>query len=130
MMQTVFPQKYEVLPSKMREAVLKRDKYTCQKCLKKSIGRKLQVHHKIAMRMGGQHLMDNLMTLCRKCHKILEPAKSRKYAYKVNGDKSTVQVYKSTVKLLRSFGKPNDTYDSIINRFLNTAEQQKEAAIK
>lgn len=81
--QAVFPLEYKPLTSETKQVVLKRDNYTCQKCLKKSTGRKLDVHHKVAIRKGGTHNLDNLMTLCRTCHRLIEPIKSLKYAYKV-----------------------------------------------
>ncbi len=44
-----------------------RDNYTCcnRKCGSKS---ELHIHHKIPVKKGGDHFLDNLITLCGKCH--------------------------------------------------------------
>jgi hypothetical protein len=55
-----------------RKKVYKRDKYTCQNC-----GRKggidgdveLHAHHIVPKSKDGRHELDNLVTLCSKCHK-------------------------------------------------------------
>ena len=49
-----------------REAVLHRDKYTCQVCGKKNT--RLEVHHIIYRSQGGTDDEDNLITLCEDCH--------------------------------------------------------------
>lgn len=52
-----------------REAVLKRDEYSCQKCGKKP--RKLVIHHILsyAKYPTRRYDVDNGAALCRKCHK-------------------------------------------------------------
>ena len=53
--------------------VLNRDKYTCQHCkTKQGI---LEVHHIIFRSNGGSDEPDNLITLCRHCHKELHLGK-------------------------------------------------------
>lgn len=52
--------------SSRREAILHRDKYTCQICGKKHV--KLEVHHIIYRSQGGTDDEDNLITLCEDCH--------------------------------------------------------------
>ena len=52
--------------SSRREAVLHRDKYTCQICGKKHT--KLEVHHIVYKSQGGTDNEDNLITLCEDCH--------------------------------------------------------------
>lgn len=47
------------------EIVKKRDKYLCQKCGESD---NLCVHHKRAVKLGGDHFLDNLITLCNNCH--------------------------------------------------------------
>ena len=49
--------------------VLNRDKYTCQHCKTKQ--GTLEVHHIIFRRNGGSDEPDNLITLCRQCHRDL-----------------------------------------------------------
>ena len=51
----------------VKAAVLSRDNYTCQICGKKNS--KLEVHHIQFRSKGGSNMMDNLVTLCRDCHK-------------------------------------------------------------
>jgi hypothetical protein len=50
-----------------REYVLQRDKYTCQYCKKGK--RELRAHHVIWRTENGADVPENLVTLCRKCHK-------------------------------------------------------------
>jgi hypothetical protein len=53
----------------VREAVFVRDHYTC-KCCGKSIkdGVILRTHHNIHVSKGGSDSVDNLVTVCSKCH--------------------------------------------------------------
>lgn len=53
----------------IREAVFVRDNYTCR-CCGKGIrdGRILKVHHNIHRSKGGTDGVDNLVTVCSKCH--------------------------------------------------------------
>ena len=53
--------------SSRREAVLHRDNYTCQCCGKKNC--RLDVHHIIFRSNGGTDDENNLITLCKDCHK-------------------------------------------------------------
>jgi len=50
----------------LRQKVLIRDNFTCQDC--KSNNKKLDVHHKVPFLDGGENTLDNLISLCRKCH--------------------------------------------------------------
>ncbi len=53
-----------------RTLAWERDKYTCQDCDKaKFEKRKPDVHHIIPYRISFSHALDNLRTLCQKCHK-------------------------------------------------------------
>jgi group II intron reverse transcriptase/maturase len=51
--------------AELRLAVLERDGYQCTQCGSTS---NLHVHHRRAQRQGGTHQMDNLQTLCERCH--------------------------------------------------------------
>ena len=53
--------------------VLNRDKYTCQHCKTKK--GTLEVHHIVFRSNGGSDEPDNLITLCRHCHKELHLGK-------------------------------------------------------
>lgn len=60
-----------------RQYILKRDNYTCQCCGKHPTERngvKLHVHHKESRKTGG-NAPDNLITLCKDCHKALHEGK-------------------------------------------------------
>jgi len=50
----------------VRTQVLKRDNYTCVNC--KKTGGRLHVHHIIPRSEEGTDELDNLVTLCAKCH--------------------------------------------------------------
>jgi len=53
----------------LREEILKRDRYTCQGCGKRSKNRKeLQIHHIVSTYAGGEDIPSNLITLCTSCH--------------------------------------------------------------
>ena len=56
---------WKILSKKVRE----RDKYICQYCGKY---RAIEVHHIIPARLGVNNSFDNLITLCRSCHKKIE----------------------------------------------------------
>ena len=53
--------------SSRRSAILHRDNYTCQCCGKKNC--RLEVHHIKFKSNGGTDDEENLITLCKKCHK-------------------------------------------------------------
>jgi 5-methylcytosine-specific restriction endonuclease McrA len=53
-----------------RSIVLKRDLNICQVCYSSgSYFNSLHVHHRIPLSRGGNNTIDNLITLCEKCHK-------------------------------------------------------------
>ena len=56
--------------SAIRQQVLDRDKSTCQNC-GILIG-KFHVHHILPRRYGGEDFLDNLITVCPKCHSAVE----------------------------------------------------------
>jgi 5-methylcytosine-specific restriction endonuclease McrA len=54
-----------------REFVFERDNWTCKKC--KMVAKKmsdLNTHHQIPIYKGGNPGVDNMITLCEKCHKV------------------------------------------------------------
>ena len=65
--------------TKLRKEVFTRDGATCVKCRRK---RKLEVHHVIPVIYGGTNVAENLITLCRECHKAApdEPAQFFRWA--------------------------------------------------
>ena len=59
------PKDWEIL----REYILERDNYTCQKCGYFSMTTGMAVHHIIPLCQGGTNDEDNLTTLCNTCHR-------------------------------------------------------------
>ena len=55
------------LDENIRKAVLIRDKNSCMNCGRSNCN--LEVHHIIPKRMHGNNTIDNLISLCEKCHK-------------------------------------------------------------
>lgn len=61
-----------------RRAALERDGYTCQRCRVSidELDRPMEVHHVRPIRTFGNpsdaHALDNLVTLCRRCHRAVE----------------------------------------------------------
>jgi hypothetical protein len=51
-----------------REAILKRDSYTCQSCGQRKQKGKLEIHHVMPRSQKGANTSCNLITLCLKCH--------------------------------------------------------------
>lgn len=60
---------------KLRQQVLERDNYTCQICLKKFD--KLDVNHIIPRSKKGIDSINNLTSVCEKCHSLIELAPKR-----------------------------------------------------
>ena len=56
------------LYDQLRKQVLRRDGWTCQYCGKKS---NLEVHHKQFRGRKGGDSMENLITLCARCHSLV-----------------------------------------------------------
>lgn len=52
----------------VRTAVLKRDNYRCVNCRK--TGKHLHAHHIVPRSEGGTNDLDNLVTLCERCHSV------------------------------------------------------------
>jgi hypothetical protein len=55
---------------KQRNLSWERDNFTCQKCGKKKVTRNLDCHHIVPYRLSYSHTLDNLITLCKRCHII------------------------------------------------------------
>ncbi len=60
----------------LRQHVLERDGWRCQRCGRMN---ELQVHHICPRSQLGDHVEENLITLCATCHEALH---SRKQRYK------------------------------------------------
>ena len=59
-----------VIPPRLRQQVLARDRYTCRGA---GCGRTrfLHVHHIVGRENGGKNVPENLVTLCGGCHRTL-----------------------------------------------------------
>jgi 5-methylcytosine-specific restriction endonuclease McrA len=55
------------IPAAVRDAVLSRDGEQCQLCGTGGDNR-LQLHHLVYRSHGGEHVSENLVTLCFRCH--------------------------------------------------------------
>ncbi|WP_239372600.1 HNH endonuclease [Snodgrassella gandavensis] len=62
---------------RLREAVLLRDKYTCQYCGYASV-EGMEVDHIVNIAAGGTDDMSNLQTLCKSCHEMKTRHESRR----------------------------------------------------
>ncbi|HEW92170.1 MAG TPA: HNH endonuclease [Thermotogaceae bacterium] len=90
-----------------REQVLWRDGYKCQHC---GTTIKLQIHHIIPRNKGGTDTLNNLITLCAKCHKELHEGKwvlkkkPKQYKYPAILQQGKWYLYE---QLVDRFGKEN-----------------------
>ncbi|GAG28086.1 unnamed protein product, partial [marine sediment metagenome] len=57
---------------------LKRDRFVCQSCKKRFKQELLTAHHILSRENGGMGDLDNLITLCKKCHDDIEPLNLKK----------------------------------------------------
>ena len=89
-----------------REYVLYRDSHTCQICRGKSGDTVLEVHHIVSRQVGGDR-PDNLITLCRTCHRKYHQGKIKVNLKPSKGIKA--ETFMSTVRwklvnMLREMG--------------------------
>ena len=89
----------------IKQAVLHRDNYTCQSCLKKDT--KLQVHHIIYKSNGGSNSMDNLVTLCKHCHQKIHN-ENLKFDKKVKSFKHAAHMNIMRKQLIKRLKKEHD----------------------
>lgn len=69
---------------KTRAAVLERDNYRCRKCGNEEL-ESLTIHHVVYRSHGGNHAIENLITLCAKCH-LFRLHGGEIYVVRRNGD--------------------------------------------
>lgn len=81
-----------------RAYVLDRDKHTCQHCKGKSKDKRLDVHHIIFREHGGSDEPENLLTLCRTCHKRLHAGKIK---LKLSGKKKGQLRHATQMNIIR-----------------------------
>lgn len=58
--------------NRIKEAVLERDGLRCQACRKRKQRKQLTAHHILPREFGGTNEMDNLITVCHRCHDYVE----------------------------------------------------------
>ncbi len=68
-------QKSDRLDENLRIATLMRDGYQCQHCFSQNT--RLEAHHIIYTSQGGKDTLNNLITLCTKCHTGVHQGKIR-----------------------------------------------------
>ena len=97
--------------SSRRKAVLHRDNYTCQCCGKRNC--QLQTHHIIYRSRGGTDDENNMITLCKECHKGIhdgtivldkKPKKSKGLKYATHMSIIRSQLLKKYPDAIETFG--------------------------
>lgn len=93
-----------------------RDNYTCQ-CCKTKKGT-LNAHHIIYRSMGGADTLDNLITLCEKCHKKLHKGELKTFEEKLQGIrrgdlKHATQMNSIRIQLLKHYPDAIETFGFI-----------------
>jgi HNH endonuclease len=104
---------------KLRQQVLERDNFQCQICLKQFD--KLDIHHIICRRKGGLNIMNNLMSLCVKCHRILEPTRI-KYFHPIIQKSISLKI--ETHAELTKLGVYGETIDDIIKKCIEAYKKE------
>ncbi len=100
----------------VREYVLFRDEHTCQHCKGKSGDKILNVHH-IESRKTGGNAPNNLITLCRTCHKVYHADKIK--LMQIRGNRFKEAVFMGIMrwalldKLREIYPDVQNTYDYI-----------------
>ena len=96
-----------------QEAAFNRDNYTCQHC-KKRTGT-FNAHHIIYRSNGGADTLDNLITLCEKCHRDLHKGLLVKFESTVAGKrkgtlKHATQMNSIRLQLLKNYPEAIETF--------------------
>jgi 5-methylcytosine-specific restriction endonuclease McrA len=58
------------VPGRLRRAVMERDRFRCRAAGCRGTGF-LAVHHVVPRERGGGNTLENLITLCAGCHRVL-----------------------------------------------------------
>ena len=80
-----------------REHALVRDNYTCQCCGKKNC--RLEVHHIVFRSNCGSDTLENLITLCKDCHKAIHMGEVE---LKLSGKRQSNLKYATQMSIIRS----------------------------
>lgn len=83
---------FRIHTEKTKPRILKRDNYRCKRCRNKFDAIRLSVHHIIPRDEGGSNEDSNLITLCVKCHDIIE-AKEYRTRDEIEDDLYKVKIF-------------------------------------
>lgn len=104
-----------------REFAKYRDGYRCQSC---RTSENLEVHH-IETDIEDIHMEDNLITLCRTCHRKL-PHRDQNRAPRIILGIKIIQLDDDVHERLKSLGKKGETFSDIVKRILDSYDLCKE----
>ncbi|MFC1801045.1 HNH endonuclease [Nanoarchaeota archaeon] len=106
------------LSKTIRNSILKRDDFACQKCkVKDKSGKSFEIHHIKPVVFGGTDSEDNLITLCSVCHKFAPNKESEFKEYmesECDGQLTT---------MVRAFGKLKN-YEDLINQIFSQGDSR------
>lgn len=103
------------LDYRLRKAVLERDNYQCQNCLKKG---RLDVHHFIPVKRGGTDNLDNLISLCHPCHKIIELVPKKLNARKISFRFKTLFWQRARIYAIEHKMTATELVETAVDKFL------------
>lgn len=61
--------KYGMITTSLRDRISCRDNYSCKIC---GVGTNLEIHHIVKLIHGGDNKPNNLITLCKSCHRAID----------------------------------------------------------
>ena len=82
-----------------KAACFVRDNYTCQCC--KTKNGKLNAHHIVYKSLGGADTLENLITLCEKCHKKLHAGKLIEFELTLKGKRKSTLKHATQMNSIR-----------------------------
>jgi hypothetical protein len=111
-----------------KAACLNRDNYTCQHCKTKK--GTLHAHHIVYKRNDGADTLDNLITLCEKCHKDLHDGKLITFESKLKGKrkgdlKHATQMNSIRAQLLKYYPDAIETFGYVTKTNRQAANLEK-----
>lgn len=112
--------------NEIKEQVLERDDYRCRLCDSK---KDLQVHHRTYEFLGNEKI-EELLTLCKKCHYIVHK-RNPQLSYKIYCDNKKWEADEREIEIIKEHILNNhDTFDILKQRlkkekYIRTSEFQK-----
>ena len=111
----------------IRQQVLVRDNFTYRVCGRNDLNR-LEVHHNIPRRLGGDNSFDNLITTCASCHDHVLNNISFEAVWFVrhsnaNPERKIIKLKDETHAKLMSIGKYRETMDDIVRKGIEAYER-------